>query len=56
MKVKREYDALLDSGELEDMFPQLSGTWKKDEKLFTKLWEQNIKAIKSIDVNFDEND
>lgn len=56
MKVKSEYQALLDSGELQDMFPQLSGVWKKDEKLFTKLWEQNIKAIKSIDVNFNEDD
>lgn len=56
MKVKREYEALLDSGELEIMFPQLSGSWKKDEVLFTSLWEQNIEAIKDIDVNFDENE
>lgn len=56
MRVSREYKVLLDSGELQDMFPQLSGVWKKDERLFTKLWEKNIEAIKSIDVNFNEDD
>lgn len=54
MKVKREYQALLDSGELQEMFPELSGVWKKDEKIFTALWENNQSAIKDIDVNFDE--
>lgn len=56
MKVKREYEALLDSGELEIMFPQLSGSWKQDKTLFTSLWEQNIEAIKDIDVNFNEDE
>lgn len=54
MKVKKEYDVLLDSGELLEMYPELSGSWKKDKNKFTKIWEQNIKAIKDIDVDFDE--
>lgn len=54
MKVKREYEALLDSGELQEMFPQLSGNWSEDQTLFTSLWEDNQEAIKDIDVNFDE--
>ena len=56
MRVKKEYDILLDSGELEIMFPQLSGSWTKDQALFTQLWEQNIEAIKDIDINFNENE
>lgn len=56
MKVKKEYNALLDSGELQIMFPQLSGQWKKDKDVFTSLWEQNIEAIKNINIDFDESD
>lgn len=52
MKVKREYDVLLDSGELMEMYPGLSGLWKKDRDKFTRIWEQNIEAIRKIDVNF----
>lgn len=56
MKVKREYKALLDSGELLIMFPELSGKWIKDKKTFTALWENNNRAIKDIDLNFNEDD
>lgn len=54
MKVKKEYTTLLENGELLIMFPELSGTWSKDRKIFTSLWEQNNEAIKNIDVDFDE--
>lgn len=54
MKVKDEYEVLLDSGELLELYPELSGSWAKDKKKFTKIWEQNIEAIKNIDVDFDE--
>ncbi|MFT6125890.1 MAG: hypothetical protein ACJAVA_000332 [Flavobacteriaceae bacterium] len=54
MKIKDEYNSLLENGELLDMFPELSGSWLKDKSNFTVLWEKNIEAIKKIDVNFDE--
>ena len=54
MKVKKEYDVLLENGELLEMYPELSGSWSKDKNKFTAIWEQNIEAIKNIDVNFDE--
>ncbi len=56
MKVKKEYDILLDNGELLIMFPELSGEWKKDKNSFISLWNKNTEAIKDIDVNFNEND
>lgn len=56
MKVRNEYQALLDSGELLEMYPGLSGSWGKDKKRFTVIWEQNVEAIKNIDVNFDEDE
>ena len=54
MKVKREYEALLDGGELLIMFPSLKGVWSKDKTTFVKLWESNIEAIKDIDVDYEE--
>lgn len=54
MKIKDEYTSLLETGELLEIFPELSGSWAKDRSKFTVLWEKNIAAIKNIDVNFDE--
>lgn len=54
MKAKEEYNVLLDGGELLEIYPELSGSWSKDKKIFTKIWEQNIKAIKNTDIDFDE--
>lgn len=56
MKAKREYNALLSNGELLELYPELSGSWREDKDKFTSLWEQNIEAIKNIDINFDENE
>ena len=56
MTAKNEYNVLLESGELLEMYPELSGSWSKDKNKFTLIWEQNIEAIKDIDVNFDENE
>lgn len=54
MKAKQEYDVLLENGELLEMYPELSGSWEEDKKSFSVIWEQNIEAIKDIDVDFDE--
>ena len=54
MKVKKEYDNLLENGELLDIFPELTGSWRKDKNKFTVLWDKNIEAIKNIDINFNE--
>ena len=54
MRAKKEYEVLLNNGELLEMYPELSGVWSKDKKRFTKIWEQNVEAIKNIDINFDE--
>lgn len=54
MRVKKEYNILLENGELLELYPELSGSWLKDKKDFTIIWEQNTKAIKDIDINFNE--
>lgn len=54
MTAKKEYNNLLENGELLEMYPELSGSWIKDKDKFTLIWEQNIEAIKNIDLNFNE--
>lgn len=49
MKCKREYQVLLDSGELGEMYPELTGVWSKDKKKFTEYWEKNQEAILNLD-------
>ncbi len=54
MIVKKEYNVLLEGGELLEMYPELSGSWEKDEKVFTSIWEKNQEAIRDIEGDFDE--
>lgn len=54
MRVKDEYIELLKNGELLELYPELFGSWAKDENKFTQIWEQNVEAIKNIDTDFDE--
>jgi hypothetical protein len=56
MTAKNEYHELLANGELLELYPDLSGSWQKDKKIFTYTWEQNVEAIKDIDKNFDEDE
>jgi len=49
MKVKEQYDDLLNSGDLLEMFPHLSGIWTKDKLEFIKIYEQNQEIIKNED-------
>jgi len=49
-KLKKEYDFYLNSGELEEIFPELSGDWEKDKKRFKAIHERFQKAL-DIDLN-----
>ena len=42
--------AFLENGDLEMLFPGLTGEWTKDKKAFTRIWEENQKLINDIDV------
>ena len=45
-----QYKAFLENGDLEMLFPGLTGEWTKDKKAFTRIWEENQKLINDIDV------
>jgi hypothetical protein len=43
--VKREYNSLLEGGELLELYPGLTGIWEKDKKIFTELYILNLEVI-----------
>lgn len=53
MQCKKEYELLLNNGELLEMYPMLSGIWLKDKSDFTEMFNQN-KDIYNTDTNYDE--
>lgn len=44
-EMKSIYESLLDSGDLLDMFPGLSGDWAKDKKDFKRQYDMNNQAL-----------
>ena len=54
MSALKEYNALLASGDLKDLFKGLSGDWEKDKKVFTEYYLQNLEVLKQFDVNYEE--
>lgn len=53
MSALKQYNLLLNTGDLLEMYPQLVGKWKEDKDTFTDLYEENLQAIREIDVDFD---
>ena len=49
-EVEIQYKAFLENGDLEMLFPGLTGEWTKDKKAFTRIWEENQKLINDIYV------
>lgn len=40
-QAKKEYQSLLDSGSLDELFPMLTGDWEKDKDLFVDMFILN---------------
>lgn len=55
-EMKAVYLALKDSGDLEKMFPGLSGEWEKDKKTFTTEYNKNEMILGDIDIDDFEED
>ena len=55
MTANQEYNKLLSSGELFELFPELSGDWEKDRSRFERDWEMN-QEIFNMDVVIDLDD
>lgn len=51
---KKEYNILLESGDLLDIFPELSGEWNSDKVIFEKVYSDYIKILNDMDVEFED--
>lgn len=51
----KEYNSLLTSGELSQLFPELKGNWEQDKKIFIAQYEDNQKLL-SGDLTIEDDD
>ena len=54
MSTHKEYEFLKADGVLLKLFPELSGEWVDDKKVFTQMWDLNNNALKDLDVIIDD--
>lgn len=54
MSAHKEYEFLKANGVLLELFPELSGEWADDKKVFTQMWDLNNNALKDLDVIIDD--
>lgn len=47
--IQKQYNAFKDSGDLKMLFPGMSGNWEKDQKRFTRVWEDNQRLLKEAE-------
>lgn len=47
--IRAMYDALVDSGDLNEMFPNLTGVWEKDQKEFSRAYETTEHLLEDDD-------
>lgn len=56
-EIKNLYDSLVKSGDLEDVFPDLTGDWMKDKKKFIVEYEKNQEMLDfNLGDIYDEDD
>lgn len=55
-EIKKEYDALLQSGDLKEMFPTMSGDWNKDKSEFTNLYSLNEDLFGNEELDLEDED
>jgi hypothetical protein len=53
--IKAEYEVLIQTEELLEMFPEMKGDWKSDKKEFSRYYEMN-EEILNLDVNYELED
>lgn len=50
-EIKSLYDSLIKSGDLLDVYPDMTGEWEQDRKKFEREYETNERML---DFNLDE--
>jgi hypothetical protein len=52
-ELKLVYESLRDSGDLLDMYPNLTGEWKKDKPIFKQQYEYSTDFLLGSDLSED---
>lgn len=55
-EAQKQYNSLLESGELKDMFPSFKGDWDKDKKAFTRYYEDNEAILNTDAIDLDDDE
>lgn len=55
-EIQKQYNLLLESGELKEMFPNFKGEWEKDRKAFTRHFEDNQKILDDTLIDLDDDE
>lgn len=50
-ELKLVYESLRDSGDLMEMYPHLTGEWKKDKPIFKQQYEFNTDFLMESDIS-----
>ena len=50
-EAKLQYDAFLDTGDLEMILPGASGNWEKDKKEFIEAYRVHKKLLEKLNIN-----
>lgn len=55
-RAKEQYDFILDTDSLRDLYPEMSGDWEKDKVKFIKEYEEMVILLESanIPINFED--
>jgi hypothetical protein len=48
-QIQKQYNSFKESGDLKMLFPGMSGNWEKDQKRFTRVWEDNQRLLKEAE-------
>ena len=50
-KIKSFYDSIINSGDLEDIYPQTLGDWAQDEKGFIRYYMETLELENEIETD-----
>ena len=54
MSLKKLYEVLLESGELQDFCPSMTGVWEKDKKSFIQQQTELEELAKGFTIDYDD--
>jgi hypothetical protein len=54
-EIERQYNMFVDTGDLKLLFPSMTGTWEKDKRRFTILWQDSQRLLEDAEDFYIDN-